>query len=465
MRRRRRGITVATIFTLTLAVVGGAYAIRIKPIPPAVTGPTTLYYSDGTTVLARLGADDRPLTTPVRLVFNHIFDELSHGEDSPLRGQSWEAIEQGGYAITTTIDARAQTALEQAADETVEGSVMSGQPANLQAAGVVVEPGTGRVLAYYGGDEGLGTDYAGFYFDQNGDATGVGRYPPGGTFMVYTLAAALKAGISLKSQWQWTPHAQVGRPAENPIRNTSTCASNPRGNSCTLLDSVRNTLNAPLYDVTVSVTPAKVLELARDAGIDFMWTDDRLRVDLRTGATTQVVPSKFDITLGIGQYPVTVLDQANAMATFAAGGVRAKVHFVRSVAVAGQVRYTEALPGKDQPRILNPQQIADLNYALTVGDIASKTGTWEYNNRVDQNAHAWSVGYDSTLAAAIWVGNRAEEKALQDKTGATIWGSGLPNQMLRKVLADTRTQLGLTPTPFPPPAFIGIENPPGSLPG
>ena len=38
MRRRRRGITVATIFTLTLAVVGGAYAIRVKPIPPAVTG-------------------------------------------------------------------------------------------------------------------------------------------------------------------------------------------------------------------------------------------------------------------------------------------------------------------------------------------------------------------------------------------------------------------------------------------
>ena len=139
-----------------------------------MTGPTTLYYSDGTTVLARLGADDRPLTTPVRLVFNHIFDELSHGEDSPLRGQSWEAIEQGGYAITTTIDARAQTALEQAADETVEGSVMSGQPANLQAAGVVVEPGTGRVLAYYGGHDGLGADYAGFYFDQNGEATGVG---------------------------------------------------------------------------------------------------------------------------------------------------------------------------------------------------------------------------------------------------------------------------------------------------
>ena len=36
---------------------------------------------------------------------------------------------------------------EAVADETVPGSRMNGQPANLQAALVAVEPGTGRVLA------------------------------------------------------------------------------------------------------------------------------------------------------------------------------------------------------------------------------------------------------------------------------------------------------------------------------
>jgi membrane peptidoglycan carboxypeptidase len=339
-----------------------------------------------------------------------------------------------------------------------------GQPKDLQAAGAVVEPGTGRVLAYYGGHDGRGIDYAGFYYDEKNEPTGVGRYPPGASFMAYTLAAALRAGYSLKSLWQWTPHVQVGRPADALIRNTSACASNPRGSTCSLADSVRNSLNVPLYDVTVSVTPAKVLAMARDAGIDHMWTDDRRRVDLRTADPTELTPSRFDIILGLGQYPVTVLDQANAMATFAAGGLRAKVHFVRSVALAGKVKYTETLPGKDQSSILNRQQIADLNYALTVGDIAVKTGTWEYNNRNDQNAHAWSIGYDSTLATAIWVGNRGEEQALLDKTGATIWGSGLPNQILGRVMAGTRTQLGLTATPFPPPAFIGILDPPGSVP-
>jgi membrane peptidoglycan carboxypeptidase len=467
MRRRRRGITVATIFfTAALAAVGGAFALQTTPapIPPAVPSPTTLYYSDGRTVLARLDNSEPAVSPPVELVVNHVLDELSHSEGSPLRGQSWESIENGGYAITTTIDQRAQTVLEKTADETVDGSVMYGQPENLQAAGAVVEPGTGRVLAYYGGHDGRGPDYAGFYFDEKNEPTGVGRYPPGSTFMAYTLAAALKAGYSIKSRWQWTQHAQPGRPVSNPIRNVSACASNLQGSSCTLVDSVRNSLNVPLYDVTVSLSPAKVLAMARDAGIDYMWTDDRVRVDLRAADPIQLTPSRFDMILGLGQYPVTVLDQANAMATFAADGLRAKVHFVRSVSLAGKARYAETLPAPDQSRILNRQQIADFDYTLTVGNIAMKTGTWEYNNRTDQNAHAWSIGYDSTLATAIWVGNGKDEQAITDKTGATIWGSGLPSQILRKVLADTRTQLGLTATPFPLPAFIGDENPPGSVP-
>ena len=85
-------------------------------------------------------------------------------------------------------------AAEQSADQFVGGSFMFGQPANLQAALVAVQPGTGRVLAYFGGHDGKGADYAGFYYDEKDEATGVGRFPPGSSFKVYTLAAALKAG-------------------------------------------------------------------------------------------------------------------------------------------------------------------------------------------------------------------------------------------------------------------------------
>ena len=306
------------------------------------------------------------LTSPVGLIVNHVLDELSHTPGSPFKDWTWDSIADGGYSIVTTIDPRAQQVLERAADETVEGSAVNGQPQNLQAAGVVVEPGTGRVLAYFGGHDGNGSDYAGFFWDSSDEAVGVGRYPPGGTFMAYTLAAALKTGISLHSHWQWTPHAQVGRSSSNPIRNPSNCPSDQaRTGACSLLESVALSLNVPVYDVTVSVSPAKVLEMARDLGIDAMWTDDAHRQDLRgTADMTSLVPSKFDIVLGIGQYPVTVLDQANAMATLAAGGLRATAHFVKQVHAGDSVLFGEKLPDLNQPRVLTAGQIADLTYAL-----------------------------------------------------------------------------------------------------
>lgn len=253
---------------------------------------------------------------------NHVLDEPSHDVTSPLRGHTWEAIRGGGYAIVTTVDNRAQQVLERGVNETVGTSPMSGQPGNLQAAGVVVEPGTGRVLAYYGGNG--GADYASFYLDEQRKVTGIGRHPPGGTFMAYTLAAALKAGYSLDSRWRWTPHPQAGRPADMLIPNVGVCASNPSGQTCSLQESTATSLNVPMYDVTVQLGARTVLAMARDAGIDTMWTDERVPQELPSADLTQLVPSRFDLTLGIGQYPVSVLDQANAMATFAAGGLRAR---------------------------------------------------------------------------------------------------------------------------------------------
>jgi membrane peptidoglycan carboxypeptidase len=411
---------------------------------------------------------------PAAIVVNHVLDELSH-TGGAFKDRTWESIETGGYSIYTTLDSRAQAALESTADETVAGSVMNGQPQQMVAAAVVVEPGTGRVLAYYGGHEGLGNDYAGFYYDQAGEATGFGRYPPGQSFVVHTLAAALKAGISLRSTWQWTPHEQVGRPQSNPIRNASRCTSDASATGvCSLLDSTTQSLNVPFYDVTLSVSPAKVLEMSRDAGIDYMWNDDWERQDLRSVTNWgEVTPSKFDIFLGIGQYPVTVLDQANAMATYASGGLRARAHFVAKVIKGDEIVVAEALPNPDQPRVLGAAAAADLTYALSLNpsgqlpaiDSASKTGVWEYANRADANAHAWMVGYTSSLAMAVHIGSRAEETPLIDRNGATVWGSGLPAMIYRAFMTKAYQDMKLIQKPFAPPVFGGRLDPPLSVPG
>jgi membrane peptidoglycan carboxypeptidase len=189
----------------------------------------------------------------------------------------------------------------------------------------------------------------------------------------------------------------------------------------------------------------------------------------------KLTPGKFDIILGIGQYPITVKDHANGIATMAAGGLRAQAHFVASVADGDKVIYSDQLPKPGQQPIFAPQASNDLTHALSqvsssklnVGwDSAGKTGTWEYNNRTDQNAHAWMVGYTKKLAAAVWVGNQKNEQAIKDKSGATIWGSGIPTQIWKKFMGEATKALNekQVNTKFNPPSGIGNENPDRSVP-
>lgn len=464
LRRRRRRTMLTGIVVMVLAMGGLAWPLWPDDDRPPATPETTttLYYSDGVTVLARFGPDPVGLDGPAGHVVNQVLAELSRANSADLNGKSWESIRAGGYQITTTVDVDAQRVLD-----AVVNSTMDGQPSNLQAAAVVVEPGTGRVLAYHGGSD--DSDYAGVYVGEDGAPVGFGAHPPGATFFTYTLAAALRAGYSLNSLWQWTEHDQPGRWAPNRVRNYAVCPSNPTGPDCTLLESVAASLNVPLYDVTVSVTPGSVLAMAYDAGIEAIWTDNRTRIDLRTTPPlTAPLEGGIGMEVGIGQYPVTVLDQANAMATFASGGIRTSAHFVRTVSHGDQLVYAETLPTPDRPRVLAPAQLADLTYALTQesGDagLAIKTGAWEYGLPVGENSDVWSIGYTSAVATAVWIGNRADVQPLRDKEGQSIWGAGLPTQILREVIDGTQQAWGVNPPGFPPPAFAGDLNPNGSIP-
>src|SRR5690606_15701220 len=211
---------------------------------------------------------DVRIEQPIGLVKNHVFSELTNDNpNSPFSGinpktgekWTWKEIEQGGYKIVTTIDKRVQKVAEKYANQKSKESPLYGEPDNLEAALVAVEPGTGRVLGYYGGPDGTDVDYAGIYFDENGEGAGHGRHPPGSSFKVCTLAAALKAGYSLSSYWRRTPHAMPGRAKNNPVRNASSCKgdsknrNNPDAPPCSLLQSTSDSLNVPFYELTVSL--------------------------------------------------------------------------------------------------------------------------------------------------------------------------------------------------------------------
>jgi membrane peptidoglycan carboxypeptidase len=409
-----------------------------------------------------------PATGPV---VDHVLDELTHTSDSPVRGQSWQSVRDAGLTITITIDPVAQWILESTLDPSQTGSVLDGQ-SELRGAGVVVEPGTGRVLAYYGGPpstsgtQRAGTttppgadDRAGVVVDETGKLIGAGAHPAGSSFMAYTLAAALRQGWSLNSLWRWQPDTQ--RPAGR-LPNSGQCPGNATGQTCSLLQSVRSSLTAPIYDVTSSLGAQTVASTAREAGITTIWDRQANAWDLRTTEATKVADDLGN-DLGIGQYAVTVLDQANAMATFANQGRYAVAHFVQSVASAGNNVWPQVVLNPAVPGLLEPGQWADLTYALSNGGLfAIKTGT--VFGVVPAPTDAWSIGYTQALAAAIWVGSETGTVALFDRTKATyIDGEGMPSTALRSVLSQTQDALRLPQVSFPAPAFGGDLHPPGSV--
>jgi membrane peptidoglycan carboxypeptidase len=394
--------------------------------------------------------------TPTGLVVHHVMDELSHltkANGQPLF--PGDDLKNGGYKIITTIDKDMEKAAVAAASHSSKTSPIYSQGANLQAALVAVQPKTGRVMAYYGNDDGSKLDYAGIYRDPvlgSGDWTGA-HHPPGSTFKVYTLAAALQAGISIDSWW-YGPHSREF-PKENrvkgklgPITNSgSSCQT-----GCPLWKALQQSMNTVFYAVGEKVGANKVLDVAHAMGINYMWANDSAnptgdRIAL-TGSNPgeKLVPSRFSTELSIGQFGVTVQDQANGVATIAAGGIAAQEHFVAKVLRGAQTVYQEQLKLSNLNSIgITPEMITDEQWAMRQvldpnagnGDkgvilsgnreAGGKTGTWQYGNQNNENAHAWFVGFTpNQLAAAVWVGNKDKEQPLRMKTGKKIFGATLP---------------------------------------
>ncbi|WP_245730446.1 transglycosylase domain-containing protein [Micromonospora pallida] len=393
-----------------------------------------------------------------------------------------------GYRIKTTINSGMQASLEKVIRQEVKGSVLNGQPKNLMGAAVAVEPKTGRVLAYYGGDDGTGFDYAGKN-TLNGVLTG--GHPPGSSFKVYTLAAAVDAGVSVKSHWDAKPFKPEG--FDNPVQNAGRDVSaNGRCNRwCTLQESTVESYNVPFYHVSSEIGPDKIVDIARRAGVTTMWTtsDNPAKpIDLTKEKPEEIAPSPFFHVVGYGQYPVTVLDHANGLATLANEGRYNKAHFVISVEKQNEAtgKWEKVTGTGEKLNKSGGQQLIKQEVAREVTAVlkeipgknsrgldggrqaAGKTGTWEYDSK--DNAHAWMVGYTPDIATAVWVGSRDSEKPqIRDKTGKDVGGSGLPGEIWERFmnaatksmnkralpdvtgLGDPNKGNGIEPPPPPPP--------------
>ncbi len=412
------------------------YPLNVRRPDPATTG-------------AQWGLDK-----PTGLIVHHVLDELVRLKAADGTAVfTADALQNGGFKIVTTIDKKAQDAAETAASGLVAGTPMAGKAPNWQASLVAVEPKTGRVRAYYGGPNG-DLDYAGFYADPvlgSGEETGYGAHPMGSSFKVYTLAAALIAGYQADSHFDATSPREFpksGRLKGNPVCNAG-CGTPPCKTYCTLAESTVASSNVPFFEITELLGAAKVLEIARAAGVKSMWASVpdankklvKTRIDLNAQDVKQVSPKYFSTEVGIGQYPVTVLDHANGVATLAARGAAAPAHFVLEVQQQGATIYAEQVKLTQIPGFT--PEMADAETAILKGVVqgnaldggresAAKSGTWQFGESTTANAHTTWAGYtapdpdpkqnNNGLATAVWVGNKDEEQALKLPNGSDAYG-------------------------------------------
>ena len=336
----------------------------------------------------------------------------------------------GGLTIRTTL----QRGAEEAAAKAVEDQIPASQLDNPAVGALVaVQPGTGAVIAYYGGRKAGGTDFA--------DAPGKG-VQPGSSMKPYVLAAALEQGISLDTRYDGASPQDV---CGTVIKNDD--GDGPLGR-IDLAEGLQKSVNTVYVRLACDVGPKRVVDVAHAAGIP---RRDPLDGEGRPSA---------QIALGSGGYEVHVIDQATGYATFAAGGQRATPYFVSTVTDKGGEVYRAKA---DTGSAFSQGVAADATYAMQQvvsggtgvraqlaggRPSAGKTGT------TGNNANAWFVGFTPQLATAVWVG-RQQGGPLRGVLGSDsgIYGGTVPAEVF-KTFMDAALQ-GQPMQDFPPRAGVG----------
>jgi membrane peptidoglycan carboxypeptidase len=343
-------------------------------------------------------------------------------------GFSDEKLMVGGLKVITTLNKKAQ----EAAVLAVAKEAPEKAPDDLHIGLAAIRPGTGAILAMYGGPD---------YVERQLNNATQGITQAGSSFKPFALIAALEAGISLDTVWNGkSPQTfddngkpyEVGNYGRKSFKNL------------TLLEATEKSVNTVYVPLGIAVGPERVIDAARRAGIP---------------DAVEMIPTP-SVVLGVAS--PRVLDVANAYATFAAEGVYAKPFLVVEVVNRnGGVLYKAKPQGQE---VFSKEVMADLTYALEsvvkfgsgfaaqkLGrPAAGKTGTSQ------ENSSAWWNGYTPQIAASVAFYRDDSTESLRGIGGMqTLTGGSFPARIWTEFMRGALA--GEPKLDFPDPVFIGED--------
>ncbi len=341
-------------------------------------------------------------------------------------GFSQEQLLVGGLVIKTTLDQAAQ----QSAVDAVNKFYPKKAPNNLRIGLVAIRPGTGEIIALYGG--------ADYLKRQLNDAT-QSIALAGSTFKAFAIIAALEKGIPLTSVWNGdSPQLfdDLGKPY--PVSNYG----DEGWGQVDLLFAIKHSINTVFVPLGIMAGNDLVVDVARRAGIP-------------DSVAMMPTPS---VVLGVAS--PRVIDVTNAYATFAAQGIKSKPYLVSRVIGPNKGVLYE---GKAETQeVFSKEVMADLTYALkgviTGGTgsaaralgrpAAGKTGTSQ------ANASAWFSAYTPQLAASVALFRDSASESLNGIGGLTsVTGGTFPARIWTAFMKGALK--GQPVMEFPAPANVG----------
>ncbi|HWB33808.1 MAG TPA: PBP1A family penicillin-binding protein [Candidatus Paceibacterota bacterium] len=341
-----------------------------------------------------------------------------------------DAVNSGGWKVTTTLDAD----LQAQAEATVKAGALSNTTKfnASNAALIAIDPTNGQILSMVGSRNYFDTQIDGAF---NAATTPPGRQP-GSAFKPFAYAEAFIKGYTpdtvlfdLPTQFSTSCAASDNTDDTPPCYSPVNYDNKFRG-PMTLRDAIAQSINVP---------SVKVLYLA---GID-----DTLQLAKSMGISTLTNADQYGLTLVLGGGEVTLLDMTSAYGVFANDGVKYQPTAVLKIEDSqGNVIEDNSQPAGVQvlPKniaeeindiLSDPVARAPLGENSLVSfpghDVAVKTGTT--NNYKD----AWTIGYTPNIVIGIWAGNN-------DNTSMTHQVSGfIVGPMWHDVM---QYELGRTPT-------------------